>query len=522
MRRNWAALAAVLSLSTLALGASGPPTVDDVNASIKKFTKVFDAVESNFADPVDSDRAIYKGAIPGMLRTLDPHSNFFDPQAYQLLREDQTGHYFGVGMMIGAPEGIVVVMYPFRGSPAFRAGIHPGDVILAVNDKDAEKLDVGGVSAMLKGPRGTPAQIKVEREGNKEPLWFNVVRDEVPRNSVPHAFWLKPGIGYLRVESFNENTSKEAEQALARLDETAMQGLILDLRDNPGGILQEAVAVADHFLHKGQLIVSHHGRASQETKFVAKRGGYGREYPIVVLVNRGSASAAEILAGALQDHDRAWILGENTFGKGLVQAPYSLSGDSALLLTIAHYYTPSGRLIQRDYEHQSFYAYYSRNAGKNDLHDMKKTDSGRVVYGGDGISPDQKFVYPNLTRLEAELAGNLTFFFYAPEFFAGHKEPLQKTWQADPATMKSFEEFAEKRGLHFTASEFKADERWIQERLREQLLVTSLSKEDSEQVAFENDPEVQKALESLASSKALLAKGKPTVASGVRGTALTE
>src|SRR5258708_2400725 len=195
MRRNWQRLLGVALLPSLyfcvaAVQAGGPPSGDDVNASLRKFTKVYDAVEANFADHLDSDRAIYKGAIPGMLRTLDPHSNFFDPQAYQLLREDQTGHYFGVGMMIGAPAGKVVVMYPFRGSPAFKAGLHAGDVILTVNDKDARKLDIPAVSALLKGPRGTTAQIQVERPAQKEPLWFNVVRDEVPRNSVTHAFWL--------------------------------------------------------------------------------------------------------------------------------------------------------------------------------------------------------------------------------------------------------------------------------------------------------------------------------------------
>ncbi len=190
-----------------------------------------------------------------------------------------------------------------------------------------------------------------------------MVRDNVPRGSVNYAFWLRPGIAYMRIEAFNETTSHEVDQALAKFPESAIDGLVLDMRDNGGGLVQEAVNVADRFLRKGQLILSHHGRASAETKFVAKRGERSREYPIVVLVNRGTASAAEILSGALQDHDRAWIFGEKTFGKGLVQAPFMLSGNSAVLLTIAKYYTPSGRLIQRDYEHQGLYEYLNRNEG---------------------------------------------------------------------------------------------------------------------------------------------------------------
>ena len=348
-------------------------------------------MESNFANKPDADNTVFKGAIPNMLRALDPHSNFFDPKAYQLMRESQSGHYFGVGMYVGSPEGKVIVMYPFVNSPAYRAGLRPADQIIAVDDTNTERSTVPQVSGMLKGPKGTPVTITVRRTGHAEPMHFSLVRDNVPRGSVNYAFWLRPGIAYMRVEAFNETTSHEVDQALARFPESAIDGLVLDLRDNPGGLVQEAVNVADRFLRKGQLIVSHHGRSSAETKFIAKHGERGREYPIVVLVNRGTASAAEILTGALQDHDRAWVVGESTFGKGLVQAPFPLSGNSALLLTIAKYYTPSGRLIQRDYEHQGLFEYLSRSEdGKVNSSDMRKTDGGRIVYGGDGIRPGRK------------------------------------------------------------------------------------------------------------------------------------
>jgi carboxyl-terminal processing protease len=476
----------------------------DVNASLKKFTEVYEAVESNFAVKPDADNTVFKGAIPNMLRTLDPHSNFFDPKAYALMREGQSGHYFGVGMYVGSPEGKVIVMYPFVNSPAFRAGLRPADQIIAVDDNSTERATVSQVSGMLKGPKGTPVTITARRAGHTEPMHFSLVRDNVPRGSVNYAFWLRPGIAYMRVEAFNETTSHEVDQALARFPESAIDGLVLDLRDNPGGLVQEAVNVADRFLHKGQLIVSHHGRASAETKFIAKRGERGKEYPIVVLVNRGTASAAEILTGALQDHDRAWVFGEPTFGKGLVQAPFPLSGNSALLLTIAKYYTPSGRLIQRDYEHQGLFEYLSRENGKINPKDMKKTDSGRIVYGGDGITPDEKYETPHLTPLEAELSEGLVFFFYAPQFFASHTAPLTKEWAPDDAAVADFSAFAVKRGVVFTAAEFDRDRAWIRDRLREELFITAFSKEDSDRLAFQNDPEVLKGLSSLPSSKAML------------------
>src|SRR5580704_7558834 len=484
----------------------------DVNASLKKFTQVYEAVESNFADKPDADNTVFKGAIPNMLRALDPHSNFFDPKAYQLMREGQSGHYFGVGMYVGSPEGKVIVMYPFVNSPAYRAGLRPADQIVAVDDTNTERATVPQVSAMLKGPKGTPVTITVRRAGHSDPMHFSLVRDNVPRGSVNYAFWLRPGIAYMRVEAFNETTSREVDQALARFPEAAIDGLVLDLRDNPGGLVQEAVNVADHFLRKGQLIVSHHGRASAETKFIAKRGERGHEYPIVVLVNRGTASAAEILSGALQDHDRALIFGERTFGKGLVQAPFMLSGNSAVLLTIAKYYTPSGRLIQRDYAHQGLYEYLSRNEGRNNGDDIKKTDSGRVVFGGDGISPDEKYETPKATHLEAQLENRMAFFFYAPEFFATHDEHLAKDWKPNDQVMEDFSFFIKRRGIEFTSEDFERDRPWIQNRLRVELFTTAFSREESDRLSFQTDPEVRKALDSLPSSKALLDKAHEVIA----------
>jgi len=274
----------------------------DVSDSLKQFTEVYDVVEQNYAEPVNPDKAIYNGAIPGMLHVLDPHSNFFDPKSYSLLREDQRGKYYGVGMTVGPRNNKVIVIAPFVGTPAYRAGIHPGDIIAAVDGKATDNMTTGDVADLLKGPKGTTVHITILREGADKPLEFAVVRDEIPRYSVDLHFMIKPGIGYMHVSGFNETTEKEVQDALDNFyQQGELKGLILDLRQNPGGLLNEGVGVADKFLHKGQLIVSHHGRSSPERRYTASHGNGGRDYPLVVLVNRGTASAAEIVAGAIQD-----------------------------------------------------------------------------------------------------------------------------------------------------------------------------------------------------------------------------
>ena len=243
-------------------GVSAASPADDADQSLRAFTKVYGTVEQNFADEVKPEKGVYKGAIPGMLRTLDPHSNFFDPRDYAALREDQRGRYYGVGMQVTARNGKTIITAPFAGSPAYKAGLRPGDVILEVNDKKTDGLSTTEVADLLKGPRGTKVQVKIGRAGLDQPLVFNIVRDEIPRFSVQDAFYVKPGIAYVKVSQFNENTGKELDEKLKKLDEKQIRGLVLDLRENPGGLLNEGVDVASHFLKKGDLVVSHHGRNS--------------------------------------------------------------------------------------------------------------------------------------------------------------------------------------------------------------------------------------------------------------------
>jgi carboxyl-terminal processing protease len=483
-----------------------------ISQSLKSFSKVYDLVEQNFADPVKADKSVYSGAIPGMLRTLDPHSNFFDPKAYAAMRDDQRGHYYGVGMQVGPRGGKTIVIAPFGGSPAYRAGIHPGDVILEVNDHKTDKLNTTEIADLLRGPRGTKVQVKVGREGVDQPLTFNLVRDEIPRPSVPLAFFLKPGIAYVTITGFGETTSKELEEKLKKLGEKDIRGLILDLRGNPGGLLNEGVDVASHFLKRNDLVVSHRGRSSPNKNYQARYDGTGKEYPIVVIVNRTSASAAEIVTGALQDHDRGWVLGETTFGKGLVQTVFPLSENTALALTTAHYYTPSGRLIQRDYSNISFLDYYTHtNLEQKNVNDVKMTDSGRTVYGGGGITPDEKYEAPKLNKFQTEILRKYALFNYSAAYFGSHDSKLPKGWEPDETVVNEFHASLLKSGVEFTEGEFAENHDWVKQQLKREMYITAFSLEESQRVAVEQDPEVLKAIDSMPKAKALLDTAKKLV-----------
>ena len=479
---------------------------DPIHQNVKLFTKVYDLVEQNFADPVKPSQAIYKGAIPGMLRELDPHSSFFDPKEYRALKEDQSGHYFGIGMTVQQRDGKTVVVAPFTGSPAYQAGLRPGDVIVEVNDKKTDGLSSIEVAELLKGPKGTPVQVKVAREGADALVSFNLVRDEIARSSVPDAFWLKPGIAYMKVEQFNEDTAQEMETKLKALGEKNIQGLVLDLRDNPGGLLMEGVDVAGHFLKKNEVVVSHRGRAQANKIYTANNGGTATNYPIVIVVDRMTASAAEIVSGALQDHDRAWILGETTFGKGLVQTVFPLSEGTGLALTTAHYYTPSGRLIQRDYSNISFLDYYyHNNLDQKNTQDVKMTDSGRTVYGGGGITPDEKYTAPKPDKFETLLIRKYEFYDFSARFFGGrHDTRLPENWQPDDQVVADFHDFLKQSKIEFTDADFAKDREWIREQLRREMYVTAFGVDQSRKVAIEQDPEIKEAVGALPKAKALL------------------
>jgi carboxyl-terminal processing protease len=487
---------------------------EDLGAGLQTFTKVFNLVENNFADELSADRALYQGAIPGMLRTLDPHSNFLDPKTYQLLQQDQHGQYYGVGMEINMDGPRTIVTQPFVGSPAFKAGIRRGDVIVSVDDRNVEKLSSSEVADLLKGPRGTKVTVGIHREGADKKLSFLITRDEIVHSNVK-GFLLKPGIGYLHIASFaSQNTGRDMERELRQMGEGALTGLILDLRNNPGGLVSEAVTVAGRFLQKGQTVVSHRGRASTEQVFKVKNQSQtSRKYPIVVLVDRYSASAAEIVAGALQDHDRAWILGESTFGKGLVQAQYPLSEGTALLLTIAKYHTPSGRLIQRDYAHRSFFDYYShRDTEAKDIRDVKTTDSGRTVYGGGGITPDEKFVTPKANVFQVRMLNRRAFINFASDWFAGKTPSLDADWKPNETILAQFRDFLVKRNLTFAASDLEENRQWITNQIQVEMYLRAFDKITADRLAAQIDPEVQKGIASMPTAQNLLENARRVLA----------
>src|SRR5256712_6010980 len=323
---------------------------EDIQDAMKRFTNVLGLVEDNYASEVESDKAVY-GAIDGMLRTLDPHSKFFDPKAFTSLREDQRGKYYGLGITVTTRFGkVTVVSPPFLGSPAEKVGLRVGDVISHVNGEPTQGMDLNEVVSKLKGPRGTAVKIRVVRPGTEEAIEMSVIRDEIAKFTISNAFMLRQRVGYIKLDSFAETTGAELRDALRKLDYKNLDGLVFDLRNNPGGLLQEAIEVCETFLQKGQLIVETRGRTRGSNRpYASQKLNTENLFPLVVLINPQSASASEIVAGALQDHDRALIVGQTSFGQGLVQSGYPLRKNTGLALTTQKWYTPSGRLVHRDY-----------------------------------------------------------------------------------------------------------------------------------------------------------------------------
>jgi len=522
--RNTALAGLIVAASILLAPVYGPgiraraasTTGDDLDRDMRSVMTAYSVIEKNFADSVDLEHVFYRGAIPGMLHTLDPHSSFVDPEAYKEMQRRMHAQYFGVGMQIIMDGPKTVVMEPFVGSPAWKGGLRRGDVISKVDGHDCSTLNSGEVAEMLRGPKDTQVTVTVTREGSP-PISVTVTRGGIETSAV-NVFWVKPGIAFVHVETFEAaNVSRDVEAGLRMLGEERVDGLILDLRDNLGGLVNEAVALAGRFLRNQQIVVSHRGRAEEEQVFRAKAQPLAQKYPMVVLVNGESASASEIVSGALQDHDRAWLLGETTFGKGLVQAQFPLREGGALLLTIAHYYTPSGRLIQRDYSHQSFWAYYShQDTNAQNPQDVKSTDSGRKVFGGGGITPDEKYATQKRSifqsRTEPVVGAPNTFYRFANQFFAGRNVDIPATWVADDTTVEKYRAYLKSVNLPFTDEEFAANREWLRGELRWEFLFRAFDHSTADQARWKNDAEVQKGIDSLPQAGALLKEAQKVYA----------
>src|SRR6266404_1188123 len=478
------------------------------------FSNAILVAKDHYAGQLDFNK-VTKASITGMLRTLDPHSMYFDRQQWEDFQNDQSSRYYGIGSTIIQHSGKVYIVSPTEATASYKAGLRYGDHIAGINGESTEGWTQAQVRSKLLGPEGTTVTVKISRLGVDKPIEFKLTRGPVPLPSVANYFMLAGGVGYVNLErGFNTTTFDEVNRALGELGQRGMSSLILDLRGNHGGLVDQAQKVSNLFLYRGQKILSMRGRPGvfQSREFTANNTS-PEEYPIVVLINRLSASAAEIVAGALQDHDRARLVGENSFGKGLVQSPYPLSDQSALVLTTGHYYTPSGRLIQRDYSGRSFYDYNLKRGDKNAAHtEEKRTDSGRTVYGGGGIDPDveAKIRVPQ-HEFELQRVGFDSVFEFAHQLAAGqvqgsgefkldrqadHRHQLQPNeYQITDKVLAAFKTFLRDH-KEFKLEETRADKdaEFIKRQIRYEMVTAAYGVETAYQVLLETDLQMQRAV----------------------------
>jgi carboxyl-terminal processing protease len=507
------------------------------NDFLINFTEALDIIQITYVDKVGPDKLVYS-AIKGMLRVLDPHSSFFDPKEFSRLREEQHSKYFGLGIrvrpLLRDHGRHVIVEPPAIGSPAERKGLRAGDVITRIEGEPIDDWTSDEVVSHLKGPKGTIVHITIERPGVRDPIQVAIERDEISLTTVPYAFDVKPGIGYVKIDRFSESTAEELATKLKELNANNLSGLILDLRDNPGGLLNQAIEVSDFFLPRGVLVVSTKGRAEGSAKSYKAPSDEKVGVPLIVLINRHSASASEIVSGALQDHDRALIVGETSFGKGLVQSVYPLDNDTGMALTTAKYYTPSGRLIQRDYSGSNFEYYYMEESNTppedNDKREIQYTDSGRKVYGGGGITPDVIVPMRELNRFEGLLASKDIFFQYARRLTSG-KVPSASSFilpikndevaihqnnsnnvlpklDITDAILEDFQQFLKDRHIEFTQEEFQNNVDFIKRRIKQEVFTSSFGLQEGFRVAIQGDTQVLKALELMPEAKSLMKSGR--------------
>jgi carboxyl-terminal processing protease len=491
---------------------------------VSDYQKALDIIRNNTIADV-TDESLTKSSIQGMLKTLDPHSDYMDRKTFQEFNEKQHSQYFGIGSLIGTRHRGTYIMEPFKDTPASQAGLRYGDQIIAVDGNDTSKWSSDRVRTLLLGERGTKISVTVQRPGVSEPITRTITRDGIWLPSIPNFYITKPGIGYIGLtRNFQSTTARELSEVMSNLRGQGAENFILDLRGNGGGYLDQAIRVADQLLQRGQLIVSQRGRPGRgiDMDTIAENGAT-ENFPLVVLIDRSTASASEIVAGAIQDHDRGLIIGEASFGKGLVQRIFPLqSSGGALTLTIAQYYTPSGRLIQRDYSNGSLFEYYTRRSSEGDSYsapkrtDEKKTDLGRPVYGGNGIEPDVKIESSDtFTVAQNRLLHGL--FMFSRELVNGavagqsqfklnglvfDRKIKGNEYTIGDDVMKAYREFVAKfykdnSDYGVTTAMIDENMAWAQRKLREEVLTAAYGTDKMQQAMSDTDAPLQKAITEL-------------------------
>jgi carboxyl-terminal processing protease len=464
-----------------------------MEASIKAITEAYAIVEDNAADPVSAEQAFFQGAIPGMLRRLDPHSIFFDPGQFEQLKKLQTSTEKGFGSVVSILPGRVIVLQTLPGTPSAKSGIAPGDEIVAVNGYQLNRFDMDQIVSLLSQSRQQQAQLVVRRPGNARLMTFILTPEEVQEPSVERTFMLKLGIGYIKVASFDEKTGRLIRDSIEQLGGRNLNGLVLDLRKNPGGLVTSALETAALFLKPGARIVTVRGRSVPEKSETVPDNATPYEFPLAVLVNERTASASEIVTGALQDHDRATVIGQVSFGKGLVQSVFPLSQGTGLALTTALYYTPSGRSIQKPLDASQF-ALASATAHPNGTAEFR-TDKGRRVTGGGGIVPDYVVGPSQMTRLRAVLDASGSFTNFATSYVASHK--ITEDFEVTPAMLDDFRVFLSQRDILPGVNEWTSEREYIANRMKTEIFNQALGVAKGDEVEAHRDPQILKALELL-------------------------
>ena len=495
---------------------------DQVPDQYKVFTSALQAIEANYVGDFESDRIVYS-AITGMLQTLDPHSSFMSPTDYARMRERQEGRYYGLGISIQVIDGDITVFTVFEGSPAYQKGLRRGDIIAKIEGEDTKGWQTDQAVGKLRGPKGTTVAIAIKRAGYEKLIELQVPRDEVRMPTIHAAVMLDATTGYIRLQDFGESTDQELGRSLRDLTQQGMKRLVLDLRENPGGALDQAIKVSNRFLPRGDLIVYTRGRApNSDQDYRATENSDYLNLPMVTLVNRNSASASEIVAGALQDHDRSLIVGETTFGKALVQSVYKVSENAGAAITTARYYTPSGRLIQRpwdaSFDEYTTYRYREQDAARvHRPEDEKLTDAGRKVYSGGGVEPDKRFDGQfdgfNPSRFSRSLAARNLFDVFAQRFSrrgdtriapVANPRELTPDYQVTDEMVAEFKALAQKSPVRWDEAAWQKDLEFIKAMIQREIDVDLFGVATAYKNLAKRDPQLQFALMQFPEAQQLL------------------